>query len=354
MKKVEIFIPSLVTAGAEKVVTDLACNIDKTDIDLSVVIISNSTHTAFYNMLESAGVNIVDLSGGGEAERVRKVYRYLKETKPDVIHAHVAALQYLVLPTMLAKIPKKFYTVHGDAKKLATDPLRRTLYSFAFHHLHFIPVAISRYVQDTFSETYHMPKSMIPVINNGVDLSRFKPVEEKWDGFNIIAVGRLEEIKNYPLLIDAFKILNDKYSNVRLTILGSGSMRGELEEQINKLSLGDKVKLVESVANPQDYVAKADLYMSTSITEGFSLTTVEALACGVPAVVTDSGGVSDIIEPGKNGYICKHDAAELAGKAAALIENPDIFEEMKRKTVESAKKFDISNFAEKYKRLYME
>ena len=354
MKKVEIFIPSLITAGAEKVVTDLALNIDKTDIELSVVLISNSAHTAFYDMLENAGINIIDLSGGGEFERIYKIYRHLKRSRPDVVHANVAALQYLILPAMLVKIPEKLYTVHGDAKKLAKDPLRRILYNFAFHSLHFVPIAISRYVQDTFAEAYRMPKQKIPVINNGIDLSIFKPAAEKWDGFNIIAVGRLEEIKNYPLMIDAFKLINDKCPSARLTILGSGSMKEKLKTRISESALENKVRIIDSVANPQDYVAKADVYMSTSITEGFSLTTAEALACGLPAVVTDSGGVSDIIEQGKNGYICPHDAAELAKKVLELAEKSDVYEEMKKNALESVKKFDVSIFAKKYKKLYFE
>ena len=354
MKKAEIFIPSLAIAGAEKVVTDLALNMDKTDIDLSVVIISDSTHTVFYDALKNACINIIDLSGGGGIKRMYKVYHHLRQSKPDVIHANVAALQYLILPTVFVKIPRKFYTVHGDAKKLVADPLRRTLYNFAFHCLHFIPIAISKYVQDTFAEVYHMPKQMIPIINNGINLSVFQPITEKWDGFNIIAVGRLEQIKNYSLLIDAFKLINNKYPFTKLTILGSGSMKDKLKIQIVELALEDKVLIIDSVANPQDYMAKADVYMSTSITEGFSLTTVEALACGIPAVVTDSGGVSDIIEQGKNGYICRHNAAELAQKAAKLIENPNAYEKMKKNARESVKKFDIATFAEKYKKLYFE
>lgn len=354
MKKTEIFIPSLVTAGAEKVVTDLACNIEKQDIDLSVVITSKPKHTPFYEMLKKKNINIVDLSDKNPLKTEYKIYKHLKERKPDVVHANVATLQYLIIPLLAAKVNKKIYTVHGDARQLAPGFLRKSLYSFAFHRLHFIPVAISKYVQNTFAETYRMPKQMIPIINNGVDLSVFKPVTEKWDGFNIIAVGRLEQIKNYPLLLDAFKLISNKYPFARLTILGSGSMEDKLKIQIGELAIEDKVHIIANVANPQDYVAKADMYMSTSITEGFSLTTVEALACGMPALVTDSGGVSDIIEHGYNGYICQHDAAELAQKAAELIENPDTYETMKKNALASAKKFDVAIFAEKYKKLYFE
>lgn len=118
-----------------------------------------------------------------------------------------------------------------------------------------------------------------------------------------MGAGRLDVAKNFPLLISAFAQVV-RVKDARLLILGEGSLRTQLEKQINQLGLQEKCDLVGFVDNPYSYMAHADVFVLSSDFEGLPTVVIEALACNTPVVSTDCpSGASDILENGKWGRL---------------------------------------------------
>lgn len=355
MKNLTLFIPSLAIAGAEKFVVDLAIHIDKKFINPTIALTTNNKRTAFTELAESHNIRIVDLSSKNKLKAVFNVFKYLRKYKPDIIHVNVAALQYVAIPSMFINIKKKYYTVHGAAQRLAQTPLRKLLYTFCFKILNYQTVAISSYVKRTIHEVYNIDLTKIHYNGNGVDTRRYLPSTDPRNDstLRIISTGTLYDVKNHKLLIDSFYGVSKKYPNVEMVILGDGELKSKLEKQIAMYNLETKVHLLGKVSNPEQYLASADIYVGTSLFEGFSLAALEAMSCGLPVIFTKAGGVSDIVLNNENGYLCDFDADEIANCICYLTEHPKIRKKFSDKSIEIAKQYDIKKFAEGYLKLYL-
>jgi glycosyltransferase involved in cell wall biosynthesis len=161
----------------------------------------------------------------------------------------------------------------------------------------------------------------------------------------VLAVGRLEETKDFALLIQA--ILQVRMSsNVRLLILGEGPARSDLDKLIVRLQLQDCVDLVGFVGNPYSFMKRAALFVSSSRREGFSNVLVEAMACGVPVVSTDCPGPREILCNGKWGTIVPIGDREALAKAIVIaLKSPFLH---RAQSIEHAKGFSVSRSVDSY------
>ena len=151
-------------------------------------------------------------------------------------------------------------------------------------------------------DNFAIDKAKVVSIANPFDLEKIKSLSQEgikginFERFTFVTVGRLDEGKNHKLMIDAFAKLD--YANIQLLILGEGSLRGKLEEQIKSLKLENHVFLLDFDNNPYKYFAKSNAFVFTSNYEGFPNVLVEALACGLPVVSTDcQSGPRKILAP---------------------------------------------------------
>jgi len=123
--------------------------------------------------------------------------------------------------------------------------------------------------------------------------------------FVIGTVMRLERVKNPIFLIDTFSLIVKKIKNAKLVIVGDGSLRKDVEMEINKFGLNEKVLLLGFRNDVRKIYGIFDVFVLPSLKEGFSVVTLEALSSSLPVVVYDSLGVRDIVEDGINGFILK-------------------------------------------------
>jgi glycosyltransferase involved in cell wall biosynthesis len=136
----------------------------------------------------------------------------------------------------------------------------------------------------------------------------------------ILAVGRLERQKNFPLLVRAFAKVRE-HGLAKLLILGEGPQRSSIESLIASLRLGADVSLPGAVENPYPYMAGADTLVLSSEEEGFGLVLVEAMSVGCPVVATRCpGGPVDILQKGRSGILTRPgDPDELAAALVSLL-----------------------------------
>jgi glycosyltransferase involved in cell wall biosynthesis len=192
----------------------------------------------------------------------------------------------------------------------------------------------------------------VEVIPNGLDLTPFssvnQPVNRAVLGFNndhvvCIYVGRLSPEKNLSLLIRAFYGMAMTYDHVRLLIVGDGPERENLENLIKHMKIADKVfftGMIDYEYIPA-YLAVCDIFVNPSSAETFGLSTVEAMAAGLPVLGMDAPGSRDIIEDGITGLITSDDVAVFTAKLIHLSTDHDLRKRMRKQALQKSNKYDI-------------
>lgn len=356
MKKVVLCVPSLAPGGAERFAVELAKRLDKSRFDVTVAQTRNDVDSVFKEQLAEAGIRIVDLSAPSYSAMLHKQLAFLKAERPDVIHANTGSVLHIMLACWLKRTPRRIYTVHNEARLLfGGKTVKKWIYRLAFSFFGFIPVAICPTVKETLVRDMGVKAKRIPVVNNGVDVARFSPPAEKAPSRTVkfISVGTLYWIKNQAAMIRLVCDLHESGREVTLTLLGEGDDREALEALVHERNAGAYISLPGIRKNVEDYLRDADIYLSTSRTEGLPLSILEAMACGLPVIATDAGGTRDIVHDEENGYLLPVDDEEsLARAAIALCED-----EKKRQTYGAASRaiaeaWSLTACVEGYSQLY--
>jgi len=205
-------------------------------------------------------------------------------------------------------------------------------------------------------EDFRGPKKIIP---NGVDIEEFRPKPEDKGGdggmVNLLFVGRLEKRKGLIYLLRAYKILEKKFNNIRLIIVG----KGPLERSCRMFVQANRLKRVyfEGQKTDQELVSYynwADIFVSPAIFgESFGIVLLEAMACGKPVVAFDNIGYREFLKDKKGAVLAKNrDENALAKSLAELIKNKKRREEMGRLALEEARAYSWSKIAEEVLNFY--
>lgn len=172
----------------------------------------------------------------------------------------------------------------------------------------------------------------------------------------VLFVGRLVEIKGVTYLIEAMRQLDAK-----LIIVGSGPLEKQLKKQAK--DMGDKVQFLGSRTHEElrTIYASADVFVAPSITtedgakEGFGLVIIEAMSSGLPVIGSDSGGISEIVVNGENGFLVEEkNVHDLRSKIRYLLENPSIYQKLKEGAIKTSQKYDYGFIAQRYQKILNE
>lgn len=197
-----------------------------------------------------------------------------------------------------------------------------------------------KYANAIASTSYAMANQVRKVLNDnkqpitvtpfGVDINRFRPTRNRIDNKSIVIgiVKYLEPIYDIPLLINAHAILCDKLEvKPVLKIYGDGSLRNELEQLVDKLGTSQYVQFLGIIPNTEVPVVlnEMDVFVNCSIQESFGVAVVEAMACELPVVVTDTEGYKEVVDDGINGIVLKDRNPEtMSSVLYDLIINPSL------------------------------
>lgn len=197
-------------------------------------------------------------------------------------------------------------------------------------------------------------------IANGVDTHFYTPgarsLSDRKKEFRILLASRLSRRKGFNYAIDAFVELFDLYPHIRMRIAGGeGNAMEELQAQVKKYRLDGRVQftgLYTKAQSPQIY-RDADVFVMPSLNEGMSNNLLEALASGLPVLMTPTGGAEELVRDGENGYMIKmHDVRSIVERLTILIENPEICDGFGRASRMVAEQMSWESVATKYRDLY--
>jgi len=140
------------------------------------------------------------------------------------------------------------------------------------------------------------------VVSGGIDSTRFRPTEEH-SSFDLILTGRLAGIKRIDIFLQAVRDVADELPEIRAVVLGDGELRDELQKYALDLGIGQNLSFVGHQDDVENWLCKSKIFVLTSDSEGLSLSMMEAMMCGLPAIVSDVGDLGDLVEDGVNGYL---------------------------------------------------
>jgi len=194
----------------------------------------------------------------------------------------------------------------------------------------------------------------IGIIHNGIDVGQFKPDPSRKnpDEFVITPGGsRITARKGLGYLVEAVSELVPEYPNIRLRIMGEGNESERLKIMVSKLKLEKNVEFLGRVPH-DDTVPKyqeADLFVLPSLNEGMSNAMLEALATGLPIVTTNTGGASELVKVGENGFIVEFEnSRDIAEKIRTIMDDKDLMESMSRKSLEMSKEMSWQSVSGRY------
>jgi glycosyltransferase involved in cell wall biosynthesis len=203
-----------------------------------------------------------------------------------------------------------------------------------------------------------MPELEIPIIVNGVDTNTYSPSDKTKSTkqvIKILCVGRLIKRKGHHHLINAFAdVYESLKAPIQLVLVGKGDAENELKQMTVELGLETQVYFagyIDQKGMPNVY-RDADIFVLPSQNEGMSIALLEAMATGLPVVVTPTGGTDELVQDGKNGFIVEwSDVPSLAKAMCTLITNKSLREDIGKINQSIAEQFSWERFAREYHKL---
>ena len=330
MNHVALLIPGLDRiGGAEQQVILLATGLRQRGWKVTVVALSGTGDRAA-DELHAAGVAFLSLGmrkGLADPRGWIRFHRWLKKQAPDVVHAHLPHAAWLSRWSRLAAhVPVLVDTLHSSA----TGTLGRRL---GYRWSNWIPdrvTAVSQAVADAHRSASMVTKEKLAMLPNGVDVVAWRPDAAAriasrrefglGEEFLWFAAGRLEPVKDYPTLLQAFaKTCDDS----RLVIAGSGPLREELARLAATLNLEHRIRFLGFEPEVRRWMQAADGFVLSSRWEGLPIGLLEAAACALPAVATDVPGTHEVIADGHTGWLTQPgDAAALGEAMNRMMQTP--------------------------------
>lgn len=334
MSRYLFIVPSFSFGGAEHAVANLSNELVAQGEEVIVVIYFSTPHT--YPV--DSRVRIVNLSGGDEKcynqlgymKKLQMLRRAMLNSNADFI---LPFLPQVTIHAALAGIGfhgKMIHTIRNNPALTPKNPVKRYVCNYIVSH------SKKSIVQNEQQRLYFPKryKSKIHVLFNPVADDMFEITRNRdHDGINIIGVGRLEEQKNFSLLIRSMKPVIEKHSDARLYIYGTGTQEEALRSLTKSLDIESSVFFMGHTKDIKKAYANADLFVLSSDYEGMPNALIEAMAAGVPSISTDcETGPSDIIDNEENGLLVPVRNAELLAVAILrLIESPSLAEQFTEK-----------------------
>lgn len=273
----------------------------------------------------------------------------IRKYEIQIIHAH-SVVPTGFMASIVSKLMHKplFITAHGmDINNFENSRIFNYFIASSLNSS-FKSIAVSEDLAKKM-ELMVKDKNKVFVLRNAVDTGRFNPTRNKSirnefdikdEDILILFVGYLDEFKGIFELVNAFKVINSENNNVKLMMVGTGPKLQDLLNILTKMSINCEVIFTGRV-EPQKihkYYQAADIFVLPSYTEGLPVSVLEAMACGLPVVATNVGGIPEIITDGLNGFLVpSKNEKELIKKLIVLINNEKLREQFTNNSLKKIK-----------------
>ena len=363
--KVLFLIHDLGQGGAEKVLVNLVNNIDRSKYDISVTVLFGGGineqflrddihfHAVFKRMIPGNSKLMKLLSP-------KQLHSLCVKEQYDIEISYLEGPSARIISGCEDPLKKRICWIHSNhfTMKEVAAPFRTIKETIECYTKFDRIICVSQYMRENFCNWVDV-KERCEVLYNTID-SEFirrqavEPVPElgglqESESQNekvprIIAVGTLKEVKGFDRLLRIIKRLKEEGFNCSLFILGKGPLENELQRFIDENSLSDCVSLLGYQLNPYKYVAKCDLFVCSSYSEGFSTAATESLIVGTPVCTVDVSGMKELLgENNEYGIVTENNEEALYQGIKSLLEDKSLKDYYSTKAKERGNSFDTES-----------
>jgi glycosyltransferase involved in cell wall biosynthesis len=279
----------------------------------------------------------------------------INEISPDIVHAQGIGVG--VVGLFVKNISRKPYVVWCQGSDVYTSWKFKKLITKLVLYNSAALISLTLDMSKEIRRLYDIDSYIIP---NGIELKKIKRTSEASNiqskkGFIVLFVGTLRPIKGVKYLIESMKIIIQSNTEVKLYILGDGEEREKLELLCKQLELSSAIYFKGKVSNAEaiDYMRSADILVLPSLSEGFPLVLLEAMASGLPVVSTRIRGIPEIVVENENGFLVEPaNTEELAQKILLLLNDKNIRNKIMLNNIMKAEDYSWDLVVKKLEEVY--
>lgn len=357
MKKILFMINSLDSGGAERVLINLLNHlpVDKFEITLVTVYSSNgyekylSENIKYKYLFKKKGkiFNRIMLSTLCRIIPKKILYRWIFKEKFDYEIAYLQGFPTELIRASSNSNSQKIAFVHSDfSTNYDVEKLYRSTNDCLNVYRTFDKVCfVSQSALDGFYQKIGTLNNSY-VVHNVLDTQfileqarQAKEIAYQENTLRIITVGRLVKLKALDRLILAIERIKEDFSGIECFIIGDGPEKEKLQTLAKQKQLENEIIFLGQQNNPYKYVKEADIYVCTSLTEGYSTSVIEALVLGVPILTTKVSGMEEIIGDTNSGLIVDNSYEGIYTGLRTIFSNKDILKTMKEAAIKRGKAF---------------
>lgn len=354
--KIAMVIPNLDIAGTQIMVVELLAGLVKANNECLLIIIEKKQNNILTEQVKKMDVQIKYLSInnkgyiGRKIERYRKLAKILSEERPDIIHAHLEYCYtwlYCILHNRIV-----IETMHSQAYYIK-NILYLSGYKLLKKRKLIRPVVLSESNANEYGQLFHESKENIAVIPNPINCEKFSVPGRIYSSkiINFVFVARFDEVKNHDMLLKAFCIAEKKIPDIRLILVGDGKLLEQEKQLAEQLGVATKVIFKGQRNDIPDILKGSDVCVISSKSESFSRALVEAMAAGLPVIVTSVGGMRDIVD-GNGLLVDSNDENAFAKAMINLAGDEEKRRLMGERSVQLAQQYNTKNVIKQYIDLY--
>lgn len=356
-------IHHLVIGGMENGLVNLINRMPKERYRHTVICIEDYSNFSERILVDDTNVIALKRSQIGVWRLRQQLFKLFRSLKPDIVHSRNMSGLDAILPARLAGIKCCIHGEHGrdvddlHGKHIKFRLLRRFHSPFISHY-----ITVSNELKKYLINDINISYQRVSQILNGVDVEKFTPVKSKNDVESQIndvpaylidknkivigAVGRLQKVKNYSLLIKAFARLVDESdclkNKLSLVIVGDGPERQQLIDLAESLGVTQQTWFAGASANVSQMLQLFDVFVLSSVAEGISNTILEAMATGLPVIATSVGGNVELVRDGETGSLVETDNVD---SLVLSLQKICVSEELRKKQSNSARQYAVSEYS---------
>lgn len=310
-KKIVHILPALGVGGAETVVKDYACLLNKSKYEITIIVIGEESNSVIEKAINDSGIKVIFLNLNSKRDEsftqkvIRQIKRYcfvpfvLVKEKPDVIHGHLQVCRFIFPYLITHKTCKFIYTAHSEVMRLFSGNRERINERKALNILtkrkETVVIALHENMNASLSKLFHTNK--VVTITNGIDFTRFnnnsitRELEREKlgipkDAFVIGHVGRFSKEKNHSFILKIYLDLIQQNIDTILLLVGDGEEKNEFMDLINNAGLNKKCIVLGNRSDVNEILRAMDVFVFPSISEGLGIAVIEAQLAGIRCVVS--------------------------------------------------------------------
>jgi sugar transferase (PEP-CTERM/EpsH1 system associated) len=350
--------------GLQRWVTDTAAMMHGEEFHVEVACLNDLGF--FAEKLAERGITVTLLQKNQEhfdALCPFRLAKFLRKRDIDVLHVHTGAFLFGAAAAAISRVPVSVYTEHGRFKTRTLVPqLEDRISGWLIDRV----IAVSKELERYLVRDVGLPAHKIQTVINGIETKRFahrpKPVR-LLDEFGLSrstrilgTVARLDEVKDQASMLTAFRAVREKFPDSRLFLVGDGPMRRALSEFIEGNGLAGFVTITGYRSDIPEFLNLFDVFLLSSLSEGTSISLLEAMASGVPPVVTRVGGNVFIVEDRVDGVLVGPGApAEMSDAIVQLLADDSKRRQIGDRAMQKAREsFGLERMAETYAGIYLD